>query len=382
MIGNSSISAEVCLMSDKIHVLITDDEPLNLELMEEVLEDYYQVTCVSSGQECLTYLESNTPDILLLDVAMPGINGYEVCKRIKADEELTLPILFVSARGSLEERLTGYEAGGDDYLVKPFNNQELIAKVNNMVTYLDKQNQISSQYKQATDMAMMLMTNSGESGVVVNFIRQTFACEDFIELTKAIFEALEQFELNSTIQYYDGDKKLETFDSSGLFKPVEAELLELTRGKGRIFNFNSRSIFNFSHCSILIKNMPTEEDKYGRFLDHLCLLMEGANAKVISLIKELKIKEHVEQDKQLLISAKQGMIEVNTSIQQQKDQAIAISADLLDQLEKDLLLLGLDEDQEKYLVTLVDGKMSELAELFGQQDTIERVFNNIVNSLK
>jgi DNA-binding response OmpR family regulator len=369
-------------MSDKIHVLITDDEPLNLELMEEVLEDYYQVTCVSSGQECLTYLESNTPDILLLDVAMPGIDGYEVCKRIKADEELTLPILFVSARGSLEERLAGYEAGGDDYLVKPFNNQELIAKVNNMVIYLDKQNQISSQYKQATDMAMMLMTNSGESGVVVNFIRQTFACEDFIELTKAIFESLEQFELNSTIQYYNGDKKLETFDSSGLFKPVEAELLELTRGKGRIFNFNSRSIFNFSHCSILIKNMPAEEDKYGRFLDHLCLLMEGANARVIAVIKEIKIKEHVKYNNQLMINTKQGMVEIKQSIEQQKEQAISISAQLMEQLDKDLLLLGLDEDQEKYLVALIEGKMSELSELFDKQEAVEGYFNTMINSLK
>jgi len=369
-------------MSNKIHVLITDDEPLNLELMEEILEDHYQVDCVSSGPECLTYLETNKPDILLLDVAMPNMDGYEVCKKIKADEDLTLPILFVSARGSLEERLTGYEAGGDDYLVKPFNNQELIAKVANMVTYIERQDQLTSQYKQASDMAMMLMSNSGESGVIVNFIRQTFECSDFTELTLALFEALEQFELNSTIQYYDGDAKLDTFDSSGLFKPVESELLELTRAKGRIFNFNRRSIFNFSHCSLLIKNMPTEEDKYGRFLDHLCLLMEGLNARVIAIIKALKIIEYADYNKQLLVSTKHGIVEVKSHIEQQKQQAIAISAQLMDQLEKDLILLGLDEDQEKYLVSLIDGKMSELAELFDKQEAIEEFFNNIINSLE
>lgn len=369
-------------MSDKLHVLITDDEPLNLELMEEVLEDHYHVTCVSSGQECLTYLKSNKPDILLLDVSMPLMDGYEVCKAIKVDEALTLPILFVSARGSLEERLAGYEAGGDDYLVKPFNNQELIAKVANMVDYIDKHNQLTSQYQQASDMAMMLMTNSGESGVVVNFIRQTFECGDFLQLTKQAFEALSQFELNSTIQYYDDDKKLETFDSSGLFKPVESELLELARSKGRIFNFNRRSIFNFSHCSLLVKNMPTDEDKYGRFLDHLCLLMEGQNARTQAILKEQEIKKHAEQNKQLLINSKKAMLEVNLGIQQQKEQAIAISDGLMEQLEKDLLLLGLDEDQEKYLVTLVDGKMSELAELFDKQEVIESFFKKVIDSLE
>lgn len=382
MIVNPSITAKVNEMSDKIHVLITDDEPFNLELMEEVLEDHYHVTCVSSGQECLNYLKNNTPDILLLDVSMPFMDGYEVCKTIKADDELSLPVLFVSARGSLEERLTGYEAGGDDYLVKPFHNQELVAKVANMVDYINKHNQLTSQYKQATDMAMMLMTNSGESGVVVNFIRQTFECEDFTQLTREVFEALGQFELNSTIQYYDGGTKLETFDSSGLFKPVEAELLELARAKGRIFNFNRRSIFNFSHCSLLIKNMPTEEDKYGRFLDHLCLLMEGQNARTQAILKEQRIHAHALQNSRLLENTKQAMLEVNSSIQQQKQQAIAITDDLMEQLEKDLLLLGLDEDQEKYLVGLVDKKVSELSNLFDEQEVIESFFNKIIKSLQ
>jgi len=76
------------------------------------------------------------------------------------------------------------------------------------------------------------------------------------------------------------------------------------------------------------------------------------------------------------------MVEVKSSIELQKQQAIAISAQLMEQLEKDLILLGLDEDQEKYLVALIDGKVSELADLLDKQEVIEEFFNHIISSLE
>lgn len=270
-------------MSNKIHVLIADDEPLNLELMEEILEDDYHVDCVTSGQECLTFLQENEPDVLLLDVAMPNMDGYQVCKAIKADDDISLPVIFVSARGSIEDRLLGYEAGGDDYLVKPFNCDELLAKVQSMVTFVNQHKEFDTQLQSARDMSMMVLTNSGEMGVIVNFIRQTFECEDVKSLSEAAFEALEQLDLHGTVQFFDDNETFDTYDSSGSYKPVEAELLELARSKGRIFNFNQRSIFNFQNSALLIKNMPQDEEINGRFLDHLCMLMEGLNARFVTL---------------------------------------------------------------------------------------------------
>jgi len=124
-------------MSDAKRILIVDDEPFNVELMEEILEDKYIVASVLSGEECLRQVVDLKPDLILLDVAMPHMDGYEVCRRLKNELDIQTPILFVSARGSLEDRITGYDAGGDDYLVKPFDNQELLAKVKSMEGYID-----------------------------------------------------------------------------------------------------------------------------------------------------------------------------------------------------------------------------------------------------
>jgi len=369
-------------MSDKIHVLIADDEPLNLELMEEILEDEYQIDTVSSGQACLDFLQENTPDVLLLDVAMPNMDGFEVCKRIKEDEDLSLPIIFVSARASIEDRLTGYEAGGDDYLVKPFNCEELLAKLHTMVAFLNQQKELDSQLQCARDMSMMVMTNSGEMGVIVNFIRQTFECDNVKSLSDVAFEALEQLDVHGTVQYFDEQQTFETYDSRGHFKPVEAELLTLARSKGRIFNFNQRSIFNFKNSSLLIKNMPEDEEVNGRYLDHLCMLMEGLNARFVAIEQGKLVQRNAQKNAQLLENTKDGMMAAQQGLQEQSKQAVHISEQLIHQLEQDFLSLGLDDDQEKYLISLIERNTQRIADVYQKNEAVDQFFAQMLSALK
>ncbi|NIR93339.1 MAG: response regulator transcription factor, partial [Gammaproteobacteria bacterium] len=76
------------------------------------------------------------PDIILLDIMLPGIDGYEVCKNIKADGEFhNTPIVMLSAKTSLDDRLKGYEVGADDYFTKPFDHDELVAKLDKLISY-------------------------------------------------------------------------------------------------------------------------------------------------------------------------------------------------------------------------------------------------------
>jgi len=111
-------------------VLVCDDDPINLEVVRELLQDDYEIATVESGEACLAKLLEFRPDVLLLDIMMPGIDGYETCRRIVTASNDRVPqIIFVSARTSTEERLKGYEAGADDYISKPFDHEELRAKV-------------------------------------------------------------------------------------------------------------------------------------------------------------------------------------------------------------------------------------------------------------
>lgn len=111
-------------------ILIVDDNATNLAVLEEVLAEHYSLKAAKSGEQALAVAEEFHPDLILLDVMMPGIDGYETCRRMRANANLkNVRIILVSAQVAGSKRLKGYEAGADDYVTKPFDSEELLTKV-------------------------------------------------------------------------------------------------------------------------------------------------------------------------------------------------------------------------------------------------------------
>ncbi len=117
-------------MQSNYKVLIVDDVPHNVEILETSLEDKYILATATNGEQALEIIPRFRPDLVLLDIMMPGINGYEVCRKIKEDEQLNfIKIILVTGKALVEERLKGYDVGADDYVTKPFVIRELEAKI-------------------------------------------------------------------------------------------------------------------------------------------------------------------------------------------------------------------------------------------------------------
>lgn len=116
--------------SEGRRILIVDDSRMNLAVLEELLSGDYELESASSGEECLRKLPAFAPDLVLLDIMMPGIDGYETCRRIKAGPlgDFT-QVILISGKAATAERLEGYRVGADDYMIKPFDHDELLAKV-------------------------------------------------------------------------------------------------------------------------------------------------------------------------------------------------------------------------------------------------------------
>lgn len=111
-------------------ILIVDDQPNNLKVLSSVLSDKYSLSVAESGIRALSILEKMTPDLILLDIMMPEMDGYEVCQRLKKDEKLKdIPVIFLTARTDIEDIIKGFEVGAVDYITKPFNFQELQVRV-------------------------------------------------------------------------------------------------------------------------------------------------------------------------------------------------------------------------------------------------------------
>ena len=121
---------------DKIHppgpvILLVDDNPRNLQVLGKLLlKEKYKIEFAVNGESTLEWLKNRQFDLILLDLNMPGMNGFEVCKRIRSDKEMyEIPIIFLSAESERESILKGFEVGAQDYVTKPFDSRELLARV-------------------------------------------------------------------------------------------------------------------------------------------------------------------------------------------------------------------------------------------------------------
>jgi len=108
-------------------ILVVDDSRLAQKMIRDRLESAgYAVVTASSGEEALAWLQREVPDLVISDVVMPGIDGYELCRRMRKQPRLAnVPVILLTARGGIAEKVAGFEAGADDYLVKPFDPVEL-----------------------------------------------------------------------------------------------------------------------------------------------------------------------------------------------------------------------------------------------------------------
>ena len=118
-------------MSQKAKVLIVDDEPFNVDVLQQELEELeYQVITASNGKEALEKIKSQQPDLILLDLMMPVMDGFTVLSEIKADDELrAIPVIIVSAEHDSKSVVKGIKQGADDYITKPIDAEHLKSKL-------------------------------------------------------------------------------------------------------------------------------------------------------------------------------------------------------------------------------------------------------------
>ena len=121
-------------MKAGLKVLIVDDEPINLDILNEMLGDKCETSLASSGEEALKMASRTLPDLVLLDVMMPGINGYKTCERLRANEQFEgMKIIMISANADQSAIKQGLESGADEYVPKPFDEDTLLEIINRYV---------------------------------------------------------------------------------------------------------------------------------------------------------------------------------------------------------------------------------------------------------
>lgn len=117
-------------MAEKKKIVVADDEPFILSALQDTLSDDYEVYTASNGKEAIKMVEKVSPDLILLDVMMPEMDGLEACKQLKKNKETAaIPIIILTAKGQITDIEKGFKSGADAYIVKPFSPARLLEKV-------------------------------------------------------------------------------------------------------------------------------------------------------------------------------------------------------------------------------------------------------------
>src|SRR5580692_8162745 len=146
----STVTGQSVYSTHPGNIMIVDDNPANLKLLDEMLRQRaYEVRSFPRGRLALAAAELEPPDLILLDVTMPEMNGYEVCEHLKSNAALScVPVIFISALNETADKVKGFQSGGVDYISKPFQFEEVHARVETHLKLHDLQQGLKSHNQQ------------------------------------------------------------------------------------------------------------------------------------------------------------------------------------------------------------------------------------------
>ena len=362
------------IMSELAKVLVVDDEPVNREIMQEILDGDFDVTYAESGEECLALAHEKKPGLILLDVNMPGMSGYDVCQQLKeSDDTKEIPVTFVSALDTLAERLAGYEVGGYDYITKPFEPRELLTKVKIALELKETLEQKKESVDMAMSTAMTAMSSTSELGVVLHFLRESFKCDDLESLAQLVVDAMHSYELPCTVQIRTDKDEVINHTSADRVNPLEATVINRIYKEDRIIDMGNRSIFNYDHVSILAKRMPIDDpDKLGRYKDNLALLAEGAEAGVKAILMRLDLQVKQAGLVKMVQTTRDALDHVEQTHETLKLKSMRTLADLIGKVEDSFSFMGLTEGQEEKLMNMINDAVKETIALYEENSSVDQ----------
>lgn len=368
---------------DNLRVFVVDDDPIILDILSGTLGGVCQLESFASAESCLNRLADAKPDLFLLDVSMPVMDGYELCRRLKDDwDTQDIPVLFVSANDDSDTRLLCYEAGGDDFIQKPFEHAELLSKLKVATRILVDKKALREQAGYAQRTAMAAMVSMGELGVVLQFLSKSFACANVDELASAVIDAMQQYDLQAAVQMRLGDESF-SLSHNGRNVPLEVSVLNHVRESGRIFQFKSRCVFNYGRVTLMVNNMPLEDaDRCGRIRDNGALLAEGADARLKAIEAEMLASRRRAGIEAALPRLYSTLDDVQGNYRRNCFELTQVMIDFQETLTKAFIHLGLMERQEEQLSNMANEFMLRMV---GTQDAsleIVHRLESLANDLK
>ncbi len=318
-------------------LLIVEDDITSQVMLKTMLSEY-DITIVDSGEHAIETIAEQSPDMVILDINLPGIDGYETCRRLRGQETMSdVPIIFLSSYSDLKDRLQAFGAGGNDYIAKPFDVTEMMAKIATYGKMAARQKKAGNELHGSHKMLMEVQNTASKIQSISRFSQTTLYCHDIDTLYRRFFSTAREIGLGCVLQI-SSESGSEIRSSSGEISILEREILEMSSTVDRIYSFGrNRAIFRWSHASLLARNV-------GEMIDTIAIFMDSLEAGIKAVDTEFRLLKQVEILEQQNIAV--------------RDRAARLFRNMNVELKEAILTLGLisafDEDEEDRLNDVID----------------------------
>ncbi|MBV1876321.1 MAG: response regulator [Pseudomonadales bacterium] len=363
-------------------ILTIDDDKITHRFVSRALKEDFELLDAFDGKEGIEVALASSPDVILLDVEMPGMNGYEVCDKLKHNDiTRDIPIVFLSGNSSLEGRMHGYEVGGSDYLVKPFEVDTLKAKTRVLIELHDSQTQLNKQIEDAKKTAQIAMTSTADLGLVLQFVEQCFQIADAERLAKSILGVAKNMNLNIILQITTMDQP-QWFSTNSQVTPLEIEVMTMLKNK-RHNDFGTRTVVNYPNISLMVKNMPIDDpERYGRIKDLIPAILSSANGKVDNINTNLMVEQQTLDIINTFDQMNDSLGSLFTQNNANRAQIEEILLKMFGELQAKVPYMGLEDDQEEYILGRVDHSIVQVTQTNDQAKEIISSIQQILGDLE
>ncbi|WP_346284774.1 response regulator [Zoogloea sp.] len=291
-------------------VLIVDDDAVTRSIHRSILAGNFDVLTAASGEEAIRLCTAQAPDLVILDVGLPGIDGYETCRRLR--QLIKAPIIFVTGHHTLEDQLKAFDAGGNDLIPKPVT-ATIFSRKAAMAIRQYRMAATLAQEKQALErMAMGFLSSASQTGILLEFMRKSVISPDYPALAENLLTSIQDLGLESYILIRHSDGGSTVVTARGSPSPLEESILENVKVMGRLFQFKQRLVVNYDRVSIIVSNMPDEgeePERTGILRDSLAILAESTEAMAVNVDLRLEGQKRAEQ---LQIALSEAELAVNS----------------------------------------------------------------------
>jgi DNA-binding response OmpR family regulator len=238
------------------YVLVVDDVATTRAVHTLILAKHFEVKNVASGQAALETCAERLPDLVLLDVEMPGLNGFDTCRKLRAHYDI--PIIFATSHESLDEHLKAFDVGGTDLCVKPLSAEILIRKARLAIAQRKERLALQTEKENLQARAEQYQSDLVERKLLLQFTRASLNCSHHAQLAQNYLHAAQRLGVQACITIRSGQTE-SAWSPKGEASELERAVLSQIAGMGQIVQFKNRLALNYGQISVVVSNMPEED---------------------------------------------------------------------------------------------------------------------------